>query len=468
MAFTLSIKPKRNELISTLIPIFFQCNDTDPDTTNVIAKCFQINQGTSVATQVGGSYRLAPNLEFTGVFKFDASEVFNTLTKWTLFDMYSSFGNDQGVINSLKSGSDIVNFRCYVEFYREYLDTTTGLIIVDPTPVTSENIYIHEGSPNTKFLQQVVGDNGSINGVFKYFNTLNDIENQVSRYFTNYPIAVEGMQRSSYVTIRRDETYPLMFNAKPSQQNDVCGYTIIIETMDGNGLSLNTHSFLVPDDLNTKMVRVGMMDIINGFTPNAAEGTSPRFINVKKYIVRFKGNTGGASCVYANVLTNYVFKIDDTCIKNSGYLRFAFKNMLGGFDCVTSNGKFSKKTKNKFEDFEKSLGYFDMFKPMAFGNSNWANINIERYSVTTQLMRKDRAIHFAEMFSSTNVYLKTTNNSGETIVDTEVSFLEREQPFWFVPIVIKGATLNIEKSNENYASLKFTFELAVNQRNPRY
>ena len=62
MALTLSIKPKNNKLVSTLIPIFFQCVDTDPNTTNIIAKCFQINQGTSVATQVGGSYRLAPNL----------------------------------------------------------------------------------------------------------------------------------------------------------------------------------------------------------------------------------------------------------------------------------------------------------------------------------------------------------------------------------------------------------------------
>ena len=468
MALTLSIKPKNNKLVSTLIPIFFQCVDTDPNTTNIIAKCFQINQGTSVATQVGGSYRLAPNLEFTGVFKFDASEVFNTLTKWTLDDMYSKFGSDEGIISSIKSGADIVNFKVYVEFYREYLDTTTGLIIIDPTPVTSNTFYIHEGSPNKEFLQQVVPDNGSNIGAFKYFNTLNDIENKVSRYFTNYPIKTTGLSTFSYNTIRRDETYPLMFNALPSQQNDVCGYQLSIITLGINNVALNSHLINIPDDLNTQMIRVGMLDIINGLTPNSSEGTSPRFENVLKYLVSFQANTGGATCVYAPVLTIYEFTINDKCIKNSGYLRFAFKNMLGGFDCVTSNGKYTRKTKNKFEDFEKSLGYFDMFKPMAFGNSNWANQNVERYSVTTHVMKKENAIHFAEMFSSTNVYLKTINNSGQTIIDTEESFEAREQPFWFVPIIIKGATLNVEKSDENYASLKFTFEMAVNQRNPRY
>ena len=465
----LNIQPKKNLLVSTLLPIFYQCRDTDPNTTNVIAKCYHVSQAfPSVTTQVGGSYRLAPNLEFAGYFKFDASEVFNTLTKWTLQDMYSNFGSDAGTINSIKSGKDVVNFFVYVEFYREYLDTTTGLIIVDPNPVKSNTIIVHEGSPDKKFLQQIVPDNGTNIGAFKYFNTLNDVENKVSRYFTNYPIKTSWPNTFSYNTIRRDETYSLMFHAPPSQQNDVCGYQLKIITLGTNNVVLNQHGINIPDTLNTQMIRVGMLDIINGFTPNAAEGTFPQFANVLKYLVSFNGNTGGGTCVYNPVLTIYEFTIDDKCIKNSGYLRFAFKNMLGGFDCVTSNGKYTRKTKNKFEDFEKSLGYFDMYKAMEFGQSNWANQNTERYSVTTHVMKKENAIHFAEMFSSTNVYLKTINNSSQTIIDTEESFEAREQPFWFVPIIIKGATLNVEKSNENYASLKFTFELAVNQRNPRY
>tara|TARA_B110000438_G_scaffold300229_2_gene352133 strand:- start:505 stop:1917 length:1413 start_codon:yes stop_codon:yes gene_type:complete len=470
MAFSISIQPKKRMLVSTLLPIFYQCKDNDPNTTNVIAKCFHISQDfPSVTTQIGGSYRLAPNIDFAGYFKFDASEVFNTLTKWTLNDMYSRFGNDEGVVNSIKNGADIVNFIVKVEFYREYLDTTTGLIIVDPTPVVSNDIFVHEGSPNKKFLQQIVPDNGSNVGAFKFFNTLNDIENKISRYFTNYPIQTETNSRFSNVTIRRDETYSLMFQAHPSQQNDVCPYQMSIVTLGANNLILNSHTIPIPDRYNTQMIRVGMLDIINGLTPIAAEGLAPnKFSNVLKYLVLFQGNTGGGSCVIQNILTTYVFTIDDKCIKNSGYLRFAFKNMLGGFDCVTSNGKYTRKTKNKFEDFEKSLGYFDMYNPMQFGKSNWANQNTETYSVTTHVMRKEYAVHFAEMFSSTNVYLKTINDSGDTIIDSEVSFEAREQPFWFVPIIIKGATLNIEKSNENYATLKFNFEMAVNQRNPRY
>lgn len=467
MPFQLTIQPQRDILVSTLIPIFYQCRDTDPNTTNVIAKCYVTNQTTSVSTQVGGSYRLAPNLEFAGYFKFDASEVFNTLTKWTLEnDSNAQFGSNVGMPASIRSGADVVNFRVYVEFYREYLDTTTGLIVIDPTPLTSYATYVHEGSPDKNFLTQVVNDNGTNVGAFKYFNTLNDIENKVSRWFTNYPIKLIDGKLISKVTIRRDETYSLRFHPPPSQQNDVCGYYISLKTYDESMILLNTHTTNITDDFNTQSIRCGMFDVVNGYTANLAEGTN--FENVTNYTINFIANTGGATCVAKNVLTQYNFKINDTCNKNTGYLRFAFKNMLGGFDLVTSNGKYSRKTKNKFEDFEQSLGYFGMFKPMEFGNSNWANQNVERYSVTTHVMKKENAIHFAEMFSSTNVYLRVENNGHLSVVDTDLNLNALEQPIYYEPIILKGKTINIEKSNDNYASLKFTFEMAVNQRNPRY
>lgn len=467
MAFQLNIQPKKNLLVSTLLPIFYQCRDTDPNTTNVIAKCYVQTQAfPAVTTQVGGSYRLAPNIDFLGYFKFDASEVFNTLTKWTLQDMYSNYGNSGGVVGSQKNGADIVNYIVFIEFYREYLDTTTGLIIVDPAFIKSNNIFVHEGCPDKKFLQAVVSDNGSNIGAFNFFNALNDADNTMSRYFTNYPIIADGTQRFSHVNIRRDETYSLMYHAPPSQQNDVCSYRILITTLGAGNVGLNTHTIFISDSFDTQMINVGMLDMINGLTPNAAEGT--QLVNVIRYFVQFLANTGGGSCVLKDVLTAYTFTIDEKCIKNSGYLRFAFKNMLGGYDNVTSNGKYTRKTKNKFEDFELSLGYNNWNKSMSFGNSNWANQNVESYSVTTQVMKKDLAIHFSEMFSSTSVYLKTINDSSLTIGDFEVSFEEREQPYLWKPIIIKGATLNVEKSNENYATLKFNFEMAVNQRNPRY
>ena len=67
-----------------------------------------------------------------------------------------------------------------------------------------------------------------------------------------------------------------------------------------------------------------------------------------------------------------------------------------------------------------------MYKAMEFGQSNWANQNTERYSVTTHVMKKENAIHFAEMFSSTNVYLKTINNSKFNLL------IVNDQHKWFI------------------------------------
>ena len=41
-----------------------------------------------------------------------------------------------------------------------------------------------------------------------------------------------------------------------------------------------------------------------------------------------------------------------------GYLRFVFKNQLGGYDFLSSRGEYRIKNKAEFTDFEQSLGFY--------------------------------------------------------------------------------------------------------------
>ena len=244
------------------------------------------------------------------------------------------------------------------------------------------------------------------------------------------------------------------------------GYKISILTFDNNYTPLNVHNLDVDESNNLVTVCVGFRDLINTFTPIGTEGTN--FINVASYEVAVQSSSATvAPDVWTNQATRYDFKVDRSCIKNVGYLRFCFKNMLGGFDMVTSRGKYNKKTKNKFSEYEQSLGYYSWTESMAFGKANWANENVVRYSVTTQPMKPVYAEHFAEMFSSTQVYLREKNDSSLKIDDAIETQYSIDVPYKFNPIVITLGTQTTLNTTENLVVLNFEFSMAVNQRNPR-
>jgi hypothetical protein len=77
------------------------------------------------------------------------------------------------------------------------------------------------------------------------------------------------------------------------------------------------------------------------------------------------------------------------------------------------------------------------------------------------------AAHFAEMFSSTQVYLREKNDSSEKINDPIETQFSRDVPYKFNPIVIIPGTTTTLKTDENLVILEFEFSMAVNQRNPR-
>lgn len=472
MAIVITSQPKLNKLCSTLVPLKFIVTETTADTTNIVATCYVTNQTTGVQTQISGKFRMAPSLTQVDTFLFDSSEIFNTLTKYTLKDYPNNIqlGTNEGSLLTQKSWPDVATYFVDVRFQREYLDAATGLIVLESGTTNSNRFFVHEGVPEKRWLNDMVTSNGNNASVFDYFNFYFDTDIQYKRYFTNYPIIKRNQTtslRTSNVKIHESESYMLMFVA-PLDNRTCNDYIIYIKTYSDDFLTfLNIHAIDVSESPNLQSVLVGFRDIKNAFTPIAAEGSN--FINVKNYSVSFMaGNDNGGTCVYSEMSTIYNFNVDRSCIENGGYMRFAFKNMLGGYDMVSSRGSFVEKTKNKFQTFEQSLGYDNWNNAMDFGNSNWSNTNVKGFSVTTQNLKPEYAAHFAEMFSSTQVYLRVKNDSYKKVYDVDATITSLEQPYFYEPIVINAGSQNIIDSSNNTKKLTFSFDMAVNQRNPRY
>ena len=72
------------------------------------------------------------------------------------------------------------------------------------------------------------------------------------------------------------------------------------------------------------------------------------------------------------------------------------------------------------------------------------------------------------MFSSTQVYLRVENDSYKKVYDVDATITALEQPYFYEPIVINAGSQNIIDSSNNTKKLTFSFDMAVNQRNPRY
>ena len=469
MAIVINTQPEVNKICSTLIPLVFDVTETTTDTTNIIASCYYIDQATGlITTQIGAKYRMAPNLSNVDNFIFDASEIFNTLTKYTLNDAPNNWklgaNNDATPYPlGLQTWTEIAGWKVRVKFQREYLDSTSGLIVLDSAFTNSNLFYIQEGSPEQKFITQIVDSNGQANSVFDtYMLSYQATGNLVRQYLTNYPIELVGFTQYSFVNIHESEQYMINFIPNLSIYTD---FNISILTFVG-GSPVGVHNQQIDESNNLTTACVGFRDIINTFSPGAAEGTN--FINVSKYIVVMQcSTTTTLPSAYTNATALLEFKVDRSCIKNVGYLRFCFKNMLGGYDMVTSRGKYDKKTNNKFSEYEQSLGYYSWTESMSFGKANWANENEVRFSVTTQAMKPIYAAHFAEMFSSTQVYLREKNDSSLKIEDSTETQYSIDVPYKFNPIVIIPGTTTTLITNENLVKLEFEFSMAVNQRNPR-
>ena len=477
MAITIKLQPDTNIICSTLIPIVFDIEETTTDTTNIIASCYWIDQATgAITTQIGAKYRMAPNLSNVDNFIFDASEIFNTLTKYTLNDAPNDWklGQNQTTFTpfGVQDWKEIAGWKVRVKFQREYLDTTTGLIVLDPAFTNSNLFYIHEGSPSQKYLNQLVKSNGqsglNYQSVFdNYSINYNPSKTNTSNLFlTNYPV------KTPYIEIKTHVTEQYIIGLFPTTSiYSGCKYQISVLTyaLDQiTGLAYHAVSPLIEVSNNLTTLSCGFRDLQNSLNADVAvEGTDFSLVGRYDVLIQSSNSTDPATCTYVSRLPLLKFLVDRSCILNSGYLRFCFKNMLGGFDMVTSRGKYNKSSKNEFSEYEQSLGYYKWNESMEFSKANWANENTMRYSVTTQAMKPKFAKHFAEMFSSTQVYMRVKNDSYQSIADGDAAMVAAAMPYKFNPIVITGASNEILNTTNNLVKLKFSFETSVNQRNPR-
>ncbi len=285
MAIIIQRKPNGNYLTSTLVPLVFQVFENTADTTNIVARCYKIDQNTGVQTTLGGKFRLAnvPNVNYT--YQFDASEVFNNLTKYTLFNMPNNqqLGSNSGAPNLYKVWKDVASFNVIVKFQREYLDATTGLIVLDPTEVESNRFYVHEGVPDRRWLTQQVRSNGTGGSIFDFFQFKYESDVRRKRWFTNYPIKKNGNEYQSFVNIHEDEQYMLMFYGNQQGAGEIRIRTY--DRINGEGATLGTHTITTTSsEKNVATTCVGFRDIVNGFTANVGtEGAN--FANVKSYVV---------------------------------------------------------------------------------------------------------------------------------------------------------------------------------------
>ena len=470
MAITISVQPEQDGIASTLIPIFFKCLETTASTTNLIARCYYEPCAGGDPIKVGGDFRLAPRVDFTDLFYFDASEVFNTITKYTLDDMPNNIkvGKANLTFSELRQVWECVaTYKVYVNFYIESVNAD-GLVEVDwDNPVKSNEFYVHQGSPEQSWLASpMVSNNGTFasSSALNMFNMYYQSDRSGKRFLTNYPI--QGTRPESQVDIRTDESFLLAFFNESNLPN--AGYQTRVQTLDNTGSILNTHTDVLQSSSHYTTFLCGWRDMFasGALTPNTGEGTN--FENVKKYTFQiWVGNSPSASSqVYYS--TKYVFNVIRKC-KEKGYLRFCFLNQLGGYDMVTSKGAYITKQKAEFEKFDRSQGYDEWDNGMYFGKSNWAGTNTMIYSVTTQLMRKDKAEHFAQMFASSQVYLKFDQQSVADKVEwANIDAIVANQPSYFRPIRMQQATARIINTNDNVYKLKFDFEVSINERTPRY
>ena len=238
-----------------------------------------------------------------------------------------------------------------------------------------------------------------------------------------------------------------------------CEFRISVITYDVNKTPLSLHyvTNLIPVSDNLTTVSLGFRDLQNSLTPSAGEGTNFSLVGYYSVYIQSSISNDPIACAYLTYVPTITFKVDRSCILNSGYLRFCFKNMLGAFDQVTSKGVFKKSAKNKFTEYEQSLGYFPLGDSMQFSKGNWSNENTITYSVTTQPMKPDFAKFFAEMFSSTEVYLREKNDSHLLIQNSLANTNALLVPYKFVPIVITGESSPILNTDDNLVRLKSIF-----------
>lgn len=488
MAFvTISVQPKDRSINSTILPFMLHFSQSSSDTLNVICQV-EVWNGASFTppsqwVTVGGKMRCASQLNNAGFYYINLEDICNPLTDAHLF-------SQQGLQNCYRYGDGFLdgtftdweymgNRLVRVKVQREYLDATTGLIVVDSDITTSNNFTVHEGAqPNDyNFLGMVnlwdiyyLGYNSSYpDRAMKYYLT-NAPRYSIPRPdMTGYP-ATGGSWEYRY-TLKTDENLLLcMFNWKyfDGQKNKV-----YVDTYRKDGVLLQMREYEITND-NDGMhsYMAGPFSFFLRNTPIAVEGNvaGQEFANVDYYTLQMGSEKSAGGAVKMDIVAPVKVTIDRTC-KGDGYQKFAWRNQQGGWDMFSSDGTYQERSSTKRDIFQKRIptvgagnneGIGSLW---SYGKNNWTNTTSRVGQIVSHQLTQRQAKWFANIGSSAQVYVSVFNKDNPVPDHTDMEIHEDnfDCQFW-LPIIIKSKAIKFIKSKDKTVQIEFTFEYSVNER----
>lgn len=488
MAFVaITTQPKNRSIKSTILPLMLHFSEYSSDTLNVLVQV-EVWNGPSGSppsqwVEVGGKMRCASQLHFAGAFYINLEDICNPLTD-------AHIHSQQNLQNCYNYGDDFLdvtftdweykgNRLCRVKVQREYLDASTGLIVVDTDITTSNSFTVHEGAqPNDYNFLGLMGmwdlyylgyDSSEPDRAMLYYLT-NAPRYSIPRpNMTGYP-ATGGKWEYRY-TLKTDENLMLcMFNWNffTDQRNKV-----FIDTYRKDDVLLDMREFWVTNDkdgMHSYMAGPHAFFLQN--TPSAAEGNvaGSEWENVDYYTIQMASEKTAGGALMIDIVAPIKVTIDRTC-KGAGYKKFAWRNQLGGFDMFSSDGSYQERSNTKRDQFQKRIktvniknheGAASLF---AYGKNNWTNTTSRVGQIVSHNLTTRQAKWFANIGSSAQVYVSVydKDNPVPDFVGFSVHEDQWDCQFW-TPIIIKSKSIKFIKSKDKTVRVEFTYEYAVNER----
>jgi len=524
MAFPTIVKsPATDSMRSTLNPITFEIDEGTSNTLYIVAVIEYDLDGTWV--DLGTGTRLAQDLDDSTRFYYNAEQLLSTLTFYDYNNFNNringgardyrigSWGRIYGYTGVTSGGSGNMNLKesavwsIKVRFFREYLDSATGLIVTDTDETLSNGFYISElGFSQVEMFSQrqdeeyekfhMIGDTAVANADYRILSnapqpikTNLDGTNFISGFWSKNT-AQSVSQSGGYLLV---QTYNNNIGWIGSHivMAEISSLAPLVADYDVWGVLGDTTQFMIPIGLRDLAGAIASDDpwvfpsasaplfTIAGFWPNeSTDGLGTSFNNVDTYIVNIVDYTVPAtpttltSVVYINTEgPNYATSTGEilcgSSFEESSYpnLVFHFKNRLGGFDRFENVGKYSIKKNIKTNTFERRQfaasnvsGVFDKLASIN-GKMKIASETVDRYSVTTQHLSSAEAEWLTEMFTSTQVMIQVPSSTavGGSVYSQSM----------LLPVLIQDGSIKYHDTDQGTIEIEFSMKVAKSTKVPR-
>lgn len=520
---TIITAPTADSMRSTLLPITFEIDEGSADTLYIVAVIEYDLDGSW--EDLGTGIRLAQDLDDSTRFYFNAEQLLSTLTYYdydNFNNRYAGGGRDYrvgewgriyGYTGVATGGGANINLKqsavwsIKVRFYREYLDSATGLIVTDPNETLSNGFYISELG-----LSQVEMFSSRQNQEYEEFHLIGDtaVANAGLRLLSNAPQPIKtNLSATNFISgiwskntaqsVSQDDGYLTIttynnnigFVGNHIIMADITSIVPLVADFGVWDILADTTQFLVPVGLRDMAGAINNDDAwvfprasaplfgITGFWPNeSTDGAGTSFNNVDTYIVSVVDYTVPATptllsqVVFVNTEgPNYATSTGEILcgadFEESNYpnLVFHFKNRLGGFDRFENVGKYTIKKNIQSNTFERRAfnpnsvsGVFDKMASVN-GKMKIASESIDKYSVTTQHLSSAEAEWLTEMFGSTQVMIQVPSS---TAVGGKVY-----SQSMMLPVLINNGEVEYHNTDEGTIEISFTMSVAKTTKVPR-